>query len=389
MVHLYRRSIVRNGKKIKAWYYWYYDVNGKQVRKSCGSRGKPCLTKREAEAFIEALPQEKEVQKLCLKDFCKGMYDDNSYFLLKQKSHGVIYQENTLIARRYYFSLILEEFGDIDVNDITTSDIERFILSFGNYSSSWRNKFILVFDEIFKELYRARKIDNIPLVEKFKPAHKKKKGILLISEIKRLFPDSYEEIAEIWKVYKYNKDYNFCFAALVYTALSTGMRSGEVRGLKYSQFISENAILLDSMINFKEKEVDHLKMGKEDDKRWRIIILPERTVAMINYLKLIKNNDSPYIFSPRGKPFSRTFVCLNFKKALANNGIDADERNLTFHSTRYTYNTIMKTKMDNVDLRLLMGHASESMTKYYDRSEAIDNLPKLLADKDIINSVWK
>ena len=53
--HLFHRTITRNGKKIKAWYFWYYDENGKQVRKSCGQNGKPCTVKREAEAYIDSL----------------------------------------------------------------------------------------------------------------------------------------------------------------------------------------------------------------------------------------------------------------------------------------------------------------------------------------------
>ena len=56
--HLFQRTITKNGKKIKAWYYWFYDENGKQVRKSCGQNGKPCLLKRDAEAFIENLKDE-------------------------------------------------------------------------------------------------------------------------------------------------------------------------------------------------------------------------------------------------------------------------------------------------------------------------------------------
>ena len=56
--HLFQRTITRNGKKIKAWYYWYYDENGKQVRKSCGKDGKPCLLKRDAESFISCASSE-------------------------------------------------------------------------------------------------------------------------------------------------------------------------------------------------------------------------------------------------------------------------------------------------------------------------------------------
>lgn len=53
--HLYQRTIKSNGKKIKAWYYWYYDESGKQVRKTCGEHGKPCILKRDAQSFIDKL----------------------------------------------------------------------------------------------------------------------------------------------------------------------------------------------------------------------------------------------------------------------------------------------------------------------------------------------
>ena len=67
--HLFQRTITRKGKKIKAWYYWYYDKQGKQVRKSCGTDGKPCLLKRDAEQFIESLKEKKELKNL-LDQFC-------------------------------------------------------------------------------------------------------------------------------------------------------------------------------------------------------------------------------------------------------------------------------------------------------------------------------
>ena len=57
-IHLYQRTLTRNGKKIKAWYYWYYDEFGKQIRKSCGKDGKPCILKRDAEAYISNLKEE-------------------------------------------------------------------------------------------------------------------------------------------------------------------------------------------------------------------------------------------------------------------------------------------------------------------------------------------
>ncbi|WP_407432506.1 hypothetical protein, partial [Methanobrevibacter sp.] len=84
--HLFQRTITKNGKKIKAWYYWFYDENGKQVRKSCGQNGKPCLLKRDAESFIANLPAEepKKNTTVIFSDYCNGFYEPESLFLKKQ-----------------------------------------------------------------------------------------------------------------------------------------------------------------------------------------------------------------------------------------------------------------------------------------------------------------
>jgi hypothetical protein len=37
--HLYQRTIKKNGKQVKVWYYWYW-LDGKQIRKSCGTTKK-------------------------------------------------------------------------------------------------------------------------------------------------------------------------------------------------------------------------------------------------------------------------------------------------------------------------------------------------------------
>ena len=105
--HLYQRTISRNGKKIKAWYFWYYDANGKQVRKSCGQNGKPCLLKREAEAFLDTITDESLTKKstVIFNDYCKGFYDSDSVFLKKQAARGYNYQPQSIYQKKLYLSV--------------------------------------------------------------------------------------------------------------------------------------------------------------------------------------------------------------------------------------------------------------------------------------------
>jgi integrase len=80
---------------------------------------------------------------------------------------------------------------------------------------------------------------------------------------------------------------------------------------------------------------------------------------------------------------------MSLASVLTKNGIDAKARNITPHSLRFTYNTIMKSKINNVDLRLMMGHLNEQMTDYYDKSKAIDHIDDLQKNREIIDGIWE
>ena len=70
------------------------------------------------------------------------------------------------------------------------------------------------------------------------------------------------------------------------------------------------------------------------------------------------------------------------------NGIDCKARNITIHSLRFTYNSLMKGEISGEDLRLMVGHTTEAMTEYYDKTKAIEHLDELLLNKETLNSVF-
>ena len=151
--HLYRRTIEKKGKKISCWYFWFW-LDGKQVRRSCGQNGKPCLTKRDAMAYISTLTDEDLLginNKKFLQDWCMGMYDVNSEYLMRQKNKGFEIVEKTRNNKSKYLEHILEKFGKKEPDKITPSDIDSWLLSL-DLSNGTRNAIITVFNEVFKEL---------------------------------------------------------------------------------------------------------------------------------------------------------------------------------------------------------------------------------------------
>ena len=386
-IHLYQRTLTRNGKKIKAWYYWYHDEFGKQIRKSCGKDGKPCTLKRDAEAYISNLKEEEiKKEKTTFGEYCKGFYEPGSRFLRKQEARGYKYQPNSIYQKNLYLQKFLAVFGKVIVRNLTVGMVENWLIDV-ECSNSVKNNILATIDEIESELYSDGLIDNPIHVKHFR-RNTHEKGILTLTEITRLFPADYDKLLEVWRVRPTEREKDiYCFAVAIYTLLTTGMRSSEIRALQWEQFIRPDAILINAMIDSNSQRVNRLKKWTAENKKWRVTILPDRTVRMIDLLRLDKSAND-YVFVYMDKPLTSWFLLDHFKYVMQNNGIDWKGRNITIHSLRFTYNSLMKGEISGEDLRLMVGHATETMTEYYDKSRAIEHLDTLLLNKDTLNSVF-
>lgn len=392
--HIYKRSISKGGKKITAYYYWYYDDKGKQVRKSCGQHGKMCLTKREALEYIASLPSERPevyAQSLCtFSDCVSGMFNPDSLYLKKRTAKGYSITEYSRQQKEHHLKVFLDKYGDRNPKTLDIPEIEDWLLSWDR-SNSWRNAMLQITKEIYTEVYNQKKIDRIPIIEGFKRVKKSNKGILSTDEIKALYPADFNACIDLWRRIPTESVHSaYVLCVMTYTILTSGMRSGEARALQYSQFIAPDTILLNASFSDGER-TDHLKKATADNKKWRVAILPDSAVMMLDKLKKVEDtyeNQTEYVFEKAGKPIRKEHLNERFQWVLQKLGIDFRERKLSIHSLRFTYNTMMKSEISGEDLRAMMGHTAETMTDYYDRSTAIDKLPALQKNKETINSVF-
>lgn len=395
--HLYQRTIKKDGREIKAWYYWYW-LNGKQVRKSCGQNGQMCTVKRAAQAYLETLTDEDLDPSLrheysTLNDYCIGMYDEGSSFIRYCESKNRKMSKSTWRAKRFYLSQLLAQYGDVQISKLKPREIDKWITDLP-FSASVRNQYFTICDDIFKSLYKDNLVQSVPLFERCTVNDTKDKGTLTAAEIKMLFPDAddFNAYKKIWTtgIRKNVPDYfAYWFATYIYIILSTGMRSGEARALTDEQFLDNNIILLNAMINAEGTRVNHLKKGTDKKPKWRIALLPDKAKQMVNNCrKIVIHRETNFFIEKNGEPLTKWFTNNHLRQVLKQNGIDVEARNISAHSLRFTYNTIMRQKIEDENLRLLLGHDTKKMTDYYDKSKVMDHLPELLSQKSVINSVW-
>lgn len=396
--HLYQRQITSKGKKIKVWYYWYW-MDGKQVRKSCGRNGKVCITKKEAEQYIASITDEEldstlKSDTITLQEYCNGMYDNNSEFVRYEESKNRKFTPSTWRIKKHYLNELLKKYGNRKIAELKPRELDLWITNL-DFSASTRNQFLVICEDIFKRLYKDGLIQTMPMFERCTVNDTKEKGILTKEEIDFLFPENFDAIKKIWTTGKrmiFPEYFHFAFATYIYLILSTGLRSGEARALKDEQFINNNnMILLNAMIDADGNRVNHLKKGNEKKPKWRVCLVPEKTKKMISYMKSIipqSDRKTDYFIEMHGKPLTKWFTNNHFKQVLRQNGIDVDGRNISAHSLRFTYNTMMRNQIEDDNLRLLLGHDSKKMTDYYDKSKITDHLDKLLNDKPTVDSVW-
>ena len=404
--HLFKRVVEnKNGKKETRWYYWFYDENGKQVKKSCGQHGKPCLLKREAEAFIAQLAEKDkqeatvkaEAQKMRLRDIGQTLYDDNSVYLQLQAARGVNLLPQTIAQKRILMKIFLEKFGDRIPDSIEESEIENFLISL-DYSNSYRNALLSVIKELVKECKRLKISKNILDIEKFS-SNSHKKDIFTLQELSKMFPDNIDELTKVWekkRIMQYvgidNKvhSYGLVFGVMFRLIASTGLRSGECRAICIDQ-IREDGLLVNKMLDTRNVFKHYLKKGNDDNLRHRTVLIPDKMKELLKqYLQQRPKSDTDFIFTYKGKMLTGSCAVAYFQKILKKLGIYDENKNQSPHSLRFTYNTyIVNSNLlpENV-LRKMIGHNSAAMTDYYTRTDLDTQLAGLLPYQATVNEIW-
>jgi integrase len=420
--HLYKRTIKTiEGKPIKAWYYWYYDpITHKQVRKTCGTDKAPCFTRHEAVAFIASLAEKEqtymdikaEVESVTIAIMAHTMYAQGSIYLKLQKELGKAVSDLTLKEIKRFLRLwILPWYGNLKIEELDPTQIQNDLLAIDR-SNSWRNRIIYIVDCILGEAVRNKMIKYKPQIPKFKTVVNRKKDILSVDDIKTLFPDDFTALAKIWDKKGQETDTGFMFGCFYALMLSTGLRLGEARAINPIQLIiaqgksiypmveyyTENALIIDNAVYgiiidrmfSREQVVRHLKKGTAADPKWRSALLPDKTVRYLRHWLMIRPKLVPeLLFTFRGRKITQLYAEQRLRIGFKNTNISIENRIITPHSLRFTYNTRMRRLIPGEFLRLMIGHTTEGMSDYYTRVEVEEDFLSLLSHRGNINRFWE
>jgi len=325
--------------------YVHGSINGKFYRKSTGKKVTPAtkawIKRADPLKVLAELVGEIQTQaKTDLEGFGRSVLE------LHVKNKSEEYQKDVLSVFDNY---ILPVFKNIPLESIKPIDIINFIESLRSELSSSRLKFVkIVFKIILDHAY-----DN-ELIEK-NPFNAKTVRSLDLTSTKKSKekPKSYtpEEVALILK------EAHGWFKVFMDLAFKTGMRTGELRGLKWEDFDLENGILYLKRAISKSKIVYPKENGNKNHYR-EIVLFPSTVKLLKSYYEvrpsdewLFVNKDGSYI--KQGK----SIVDHHFKPLLKKIGVEYK----TLKVTRHTHISIMKyAGADFTDIQKTVGHREGS-----------------------------
>lgn len=356
---LYRRSR-KNGKPV--YYVQFKNPDGTyQTGKSTG-----CTTKRDAikwaESYLAKNGTPAPGRKITFKEYSRDFFAWNGPWARDKRITGRRVSEQHC----HEYTRILEKNVNPEIGHLTLTEITKPVLkAYRNMlfyekgmSGSYTNKALGVIKFVLKAAAEDDLIQYVPYIERVSQRPEKTKGILSIEEARRVLEPS------LWD------DHRAYVMSL--TAASTGMRQGELLGLRVKNFKG-------AYLEVTQSWNEHLKRLNESTKtgRARNIAIPGPVRDALQGLIdanpwTQEHGGEAFIFFnevQQDRPTDGKYMAKLFYRAMAMAGIDEEERaarNITFHSWRYFLNSLLiNSKIPLQKIQSITGHLTAEMSQHY------------------------
>jgi site-specific recombinase XerD len=309
------------------YYLWYKDENGRKRKVSTRSK-----LKSDALRFLQDFKQKDHEHRVRLRCIYLGQFI--SAFLTHSKC---IHSPKTQGIYGTALREFLKDTGDMPLAKIGVREIEGFILTKKTEASERTSAtYFTHLASAFEIARRWNWITSNPFREVKKPKLPELQPIFLYKEEFGLLLQTIEDID---------------FRDLLITAVSTGMRLGEIISLEWTDInFAEKTILVQSKARFSTKS-----------RRNRTIPVSEQLWALLATRK--ERASCELVFHKSIRVLRAEAVSKYFKAAIRDAGLD--ER-LHFHSLRHSHASwLVQDGVSLYEVQKLLGHSNISVTEKY------------------------
>lgn len=320
-------------------------------------------TQKEATSKLQEFQRQKENETI--KEETTASYFSSLIepYVAFKSSEGLL-QSSLYRLEQHLLKASQDFFEYMPVQKITTEFLQQTVINTwrqeGNKESSIKIKFNIL-DNFFDWLYRQKKmITKNPCADVVLKRQKKMKHQKLLT----ISQDEHEKLKEAMKEQWDPNDKNFLktrFLAVYLLAYETGMREGEIAGLRIKNIDTDNnSVSVQSNLTIVRGQL--IDNPPKTAAGYREIVISENTMSYLKeVLKGREDKTEDYVFaSKEGRPFNPPTYLTVFKKFQKEIGM---EHPLKFHSIRHTNASIMIDK--NIPTPIVterLGHSSVAIT---------------------------
>jgi integrase len=233
-----------------------------------------------------------------------------------------------------------EAFNDLPINEIKPSDVKRWLYSINDVGNKSKRHYLGVLSGIFQEALFDEVIEKNPCKIIKLPKY----------DTPKINPFTSDEVSLIMSSCEENN-----FKYYVAIAFYTGMRSGEIIGLKKSDIDFKNKLI------YVQRSRNYY--GETTPKtKYSIREIPILDLLMPYLVELYSKNDHEYLFvTYQNKPYIDTHVFVNDYWRPLLLSLDMPYRRP--YNTRHTFasNMLHNNLVTPVQLAQLLGHANTEM----------------------------
>jgi integrase len=340
----------RTGTILKRGRVWwiYYTINGKQVAKSTSAR-----TKTEAQAILNKyLPREVDYDnrgRVTLEEFATAWLERRKVFLKPSVHDGY-----SSVLKHH----ILPYFGDKSLNRIFSADVEAFVVHLSKkrvkqvrqISPRTVNLVLILLHRVMGDALDDRRIEYNPVI--LRKHHLKctpfEKDHFSVVEMNRFL----ECVEPAYKPF-------------FTTAWHTGLRLGELIGLKFDDIDWDRSVLIVRRSIYQARK-SFIETPPKTPSGRRVIFMTPYLADTLRKFRDQKKvmNVSGYLFERDGKPYDKTgIVRSQFRQALRAAGL---RKTLTPHSIRHGLISVMRARFPEHIVKRMAGHSLHgSVTDLY------------------------